>query len=508
MSPYSVLVALDGDGRRSVGGRDGDGTDTQPERYGLGGVSSGHGSPHLSTSAVGALAIIVVIGVWSGSFVVSTTAALASAVFSRSWLMLALAVSLALGGVVRADQAWDSLAPDQIGAYEGWVRVVDDPQPYQGSTRLIVDVDGERFETWVRGRARRLRVAEWRGGEWVAVKGERVVLSPERAQRVAWQHVVGEFTIEWASDVHPGGPVARASNRVRAAIERAAEVLPADDGSLFRGLVVGDDRDQPREMIERFRASGLSHLTAVSGQNVSFLLASAGPLLRRMRPWARWAVTIGLIAWFVALTRYEPSIVRAGAMAGLAATAFVLGRERAPVRILSVAVIGLVLIDPLLVWSVGFWLSVGATLGVSSAGPWIARRVERFDPTRLFALPIGVTLGAQLGVVVPSVLVFGRLPLVSIPANLLAVPVAGAVMLYGMPAGLVAGWFPAVAPVVMFPARLGTRWVDLVAAIGARIEPDPPAQFIGWAVVAVVVVVLVAIPRHTSNGHGDLPPDR
>lgn len=458
--------------------------------------------------AVGTLATALVIAVWTGSFVLSLSVALLGGVVSRSWLLFALMIGCSMGGVVRVHQAWESLAPDQIGDYSGWVRVVDDPQPYRGSTRVIVDVDGERFETWARGRARQIRVGEWRGGEWVAVKGERLTLSAERAERVAWQHVVGEFDIEWASDVHPGGPVARASNRVRAAIERAAEALPADDGSLFRGLVVGDDRDQPPEMIERFRASGLSHLTAVSGQNVSFLLASAGPLLRRMRPWARWAVTIGLIAWFVALTRYEPSIVRAGAMAGLAATAFVLGRERAPVRILAVAVIGLVLIDPLLVWSVGFWLSVGATLGVSSAGPWIARRLERFDPTRLFALPIGVTLGAQLGVVIPSVLVFGRLPLVSIPANLLAVPVAGAVMLYGMPAGLLAGWIPALAPVLMFPARLGTRWVDLVAAIGARVEPEPPAQFIGWGVVAVVVVVLLAIPRHTSHDHGDLPADR
>ena len=508
VSPYSVLVALDGDGRRSVGGKDGGGIDTQSERYGVDGVEGGHRRAHLSTPAVAALAVAVVIGVWSGSFGVALAGAVAIAAVGRSWWLLILVGVLSTGGVVRADQAWNALAPDQVGEYEGWVRVVDDPQPYRGSTRVIVDVDGERFESWARGRARRQRVAEWRGGEWVAVRGERVALSSERAQRVAWQHVVGEFDIEWASDVHPGGPVARASNRVRAAIERAAEVLPSDDGSLFRGLVVGDDRDQPQVMIDRFRASGLSHLTAVSGQNVSFLLASAGPLLRRMRPWARWAVTIGLIAWFVALTRYEPSIVRAGAMAGLAATAFVLGRERAPVRVLAVAVIALVLIDPLLVWSVGFWLSVGATLGVSSAGPWIARRLERFDPTRLFALPIGVTLGAQLGVVVPSVLVFGRLPLVSIPANLLAVPVAGAVMLYGMPAGLVAGWIPVTAPVLMFPARLGTRWVDLVAAIAARVEPDPPAQFIGWAVVTFVVVVLLAISRHTSDTHGDLSPDR
>jgi competence protein ComEC len=141
------------------------------------------------------------------------------------------------------------------------------------------------------------------------------------------------------------------------------------------------------------------------------------------------------------------------------------------------------LVDPLLVWSIGFWLSVGATAGVCTVGPWLADRLAGLGP---LALPLGITLGAQLGVVLPSVLVFGRLPLVSVVANLLAVPVAGIVMLYGLPAGLVAGSAPAVAPVVMFPARLGTRWVDTVARLGARLEPDPPWTWIGWAVVVIV----------------------
>jgi competence protein ComEC len=461
-----------------------------------------------STSRMVAVAGAAVVGVWSGHVTVALLTATVAAIVTRSWAVWLIAAALGLGGVVRSEQSWRSLAPDRVGPYTGWARMVDDPQPYPGSTRVIVEIEGERFEVWSRGRARQLRVREWRGGEWVAVSGERTRLDDERRQRVAWQHVVGEFELEWASDVDVGDGLTVASNRVRAAIERAADELPADDGALFRGLVVGDDRDQPQEMVDRFRASGLSHLTAVSGQNVSFLLAASGPILRRLRPWARWAATIGLIAWFVALTRYEPSILRAGVMAGLAATAFVLGRERSPVRILAVAVTGLVLIDPLLVWSVGFWLSVGATFGVSGIGPLIAVRLARFRWLRVFALPLGVTLGAQLGVMVPSVLVFGRLPLVSIPANLLAVPVAGAVMLYGMPAALVAGWVPPLASIVMIPARFGTRWVDTVAAVGARIEPDPPAQFAGWGLIAVVLVVLLAISRNTSENHGDLPADR
>ncbi len=95
-------------------------------------------------------------------------------------------------------------------------------------------------------------------------------------------------------------------------------------------------------------------------------------------------------------------------------------------------------------------------------------------------MPLGITLGAQIGVVVPSVLVFGRLPLVSIPANLLAVPVAGAVMLYGLPAALLAGAVPPLAPVVMLPALVGTRWVDTVAQVAALVEPEPPWVWLGW----------------------------
>ncbi len=384
----------------------------------------------------------------------------------------------------RSSSERDGLAPRALGPHEGWVRLVDDPQPYGSATRVIVEIEGQRFELWARGRALRLRVGEWRGGEFVRVAGERRGIDDQRRSRVAWQHVVGEFRLDWVSDVAAGGPLDRASNRVRAAIERGGSVLPGDDGALYRGLVVGDDRDQPRAMVDRFRASGLSHLTAVSGQNVSFVLAAAGPLLRVLRPWARWAVTIGLIAWFVSLTRFEPSIVRAGAMAALSSTAFVVGRERAPTRILCLAVTTLLLVDPLLVHSVGFWLSVGATAGVATVGPWLA---ERMRPLGMFAMPVGVTLGAQVGVVVPAVWVFGRLPLVSVPANLLAVPVAGFVMLYGLPAGLVAGVVPAVAPVVMFPCRLGVRWVDTVAVLGEQLEPGGTVTWMGWVLLAVVI---------------------
>ncbi|MET0458161.1 MAG: ComEC/Rec2 family competence protein [Ilumatobacteraceae bacterium] len=429
------------------------------------------------------------IGVATRSWIVVVASAVVVAVASGRARPVVLVVLVVGCAVVRSDAAWDGLAPDHVGPYHGWSNVAAEPQRYPGGTRVLLDIEGERHELWVRGRARQQRVADWRAGDQVLVDGRREPLDHDRAQRVAWQHVVASFDLTWVGDRLPGGRIAVASNRVRVLIERGASTLSPDLSALARGLIIGDDRDQPPEMVQRFRDSGLAHLTAVSGQNVAFLLAAAGPLLARTRPFTRWALSLALIAWFVVLTRAEPSVLRAGTMAALGATAYALGRPRDALRSLAVAVVALLLLDPLLAWSVGFWLSVGATAGVTGVGPHLAPRLRRLGP---LATPVAITLGAQLGVAAPSLLVFGRLSLVGTLANLVAVPVAGLVMLYGLPACIVAGAVPATGPVVVAPVGWGTRWVDAVATVAARLEPPAPWSVIGW-VVLVLTVAGVAV---------------
>jgi competence protein ComEC len=412
------------------------------------------------------------------------TIAVATAGDPWRWRIALVVVLVGLLAGERSRSEWAALAPGELGPFSGWGRVVGDPQPVRTAVRVVLELDGQRFEYWARSRAKQSRVESWHAGDWVMLSGRRNALESDRQMRVAWQHVVGQFDLEWAADVRSGTLLDRSSNAVRHRLAVAATQFPGDDGALYRGLVVGDDGDQPQAMLDRFRASGLSHLTAVSGQNVAFVLAAAAPALRRLRPWSRWVASVALIVWFAGLCRFEPSILRAGTMAGLSATAFVMGRERAPARLLWLAVIGLLLIDPLLSRSIGFWLSVGATAGVAIVGPVLARWLTPLGP---LAAPVGVTLGAQVGVVGPAMLVFGTVPLVSIPANLLAVPVAGAVMLYGLPAGLLSGAVPPLAPVLMFPCRLGVRWVDLVAAMGQRLEPGGRATLIGWTIMTVAL---------------------
>ncbi len=455
-----------------------------------------------------AAAAVALASVVSGPalVVVLVVAGVVTVAIDRRARLLAAVVVVALGVVAAHRSAHEraALAPDRLGPYTGWAMVVDESVPSGSAARLVLEVEGERFEVWVRRHGLVRRVEGWAAGSWVRLAGERHALEPARAVRVASQHVVGRLDVEWVADVRPGSALARSADRVRGLVARGASFLPEPDAALLRGLVIGDDRDQPREMIERFRASGLSHLTAVSGQNIAFVIAAASLVLTRLRPVWRWCATVGLVAWFVVITRVEPSVVRAGVMAVLSATAFVAGRERTPVRLLALAVVLLLLVDPLLVRSVGFWLSVGATAGVSAVGPWLVPRLRLLGPA---ATPVAVTLGAQVGVALPSLLVFGRLPLVSLPANLLAVPVAGLVMLVGLPATLLAGAVPAVGPIVTWPLLVGVRWVDAVASVGAAAEPSPGWGAVGWvALVAVVgVAARVAAARNPDRDVGGAP---
>jgi ComEC/Rec2-related protein len=302
-------------------------------------------------------------------------------------------------------------------------------------------------------------------GEVVLVSG-RIRPPPPRSDWFAVRHVVGRLD---ADDVQPGGagtPPWRLGNRLRRTLVDGAGTMSPEHRSLFTGFVLGDDRDQPPELADDFRGSGLSHLLAVSGENVAFVLVLAGPLLRRLAFRGRWAVTLAVVCAFALVTRFEPSVLRASAMAAVAVTASCLGRQADALRVLSLAVTGLLLIDPFLVRSVGFQLSVAASAGIVL---WSRRLAAAVPLPRVVAEAVGVTAAAQVGVAPILVTTFDGVPVVSVPANLLAGPAAGPVMMWGLSGGLLAGvlgepW----AGWLHVPTGWLVGWIEGVARIAAR----------------------------------------
>ena len=450
----------------------------------------------VSDAQVSAIVALLVLGVWSRRPVLAIGVG-ASLALSKRLRRLAIAgVLCGVLGCALGQRAWSQSQPDRLGPYVGVARLLTDPTPRAGALQVVVEIEGQRFEAFARGSPRR-RLTLLLAGEYVWIEGQRAELTGTNAHRAAIRHVVGRLDLKVVGDVFPGSPFDRASNRIRRLLADGASELRVPENALFAGLVIGDDRNEPIEMVQQFRSSGMSHLTAVSGQNVAFVLAAAAPLLRRLRGRTRWMATMGLIAWFIALTRFEPSVLRAGFMAAISATGYLLGRERPPSRVLPLAVGMLVVIDPMLVWSVGFWLSVGATAGVGMIAPLL---VDQLPGPAWLRVPASVTIGAQIGVAPISLAVFGSLPLVSIGANLLAVPVAGFVMLYGLPAGILAGYVGGLpAALIQLPCALGTRWVAMVAALASRLEPPAPWPPIGWGLLALGVIVVYQRRRRSFS---------
>jgi competence protein ComEC len=437
--------------------------------------------------AVVALALVAVVGaalalpvpLWLGGGVAATGLAL-----RRPAVLCAGVLLLATGLGHRAVSGLRPLPPDR---WSGVATLVSDPEPIGSGVRALVATPEGRFEARAFGSpARRLRPRL--AGERVALAGRHAPPHPAAVRRLAVRHARGILTVDAVGGWSVGAPASRAANRVRRHLAHGARTLPPAERALYLGLVLGDDRNQDEASVAAFRGSGLSHLLAVSGQNVAYLLAVVAPALGRLGRRPRWVATVAVIAWFALLTRFEPSVLRASAMAGLAATSVLLGRPASTLRLLALCVAGLVLVDPLLVRSVGWWLSVGATAGIAGCA---APLEQRLPGPRPLVSSVAVTAAAQAGVAPVSITVFGGMPLAAVPANVLAGPVAGLVMLVGLPAGAIAAVLPdGLARIVQLPVLLGVRWVALVARLGAALplgEIRLP-QAVAFAVVGALVL--------------------
>lgn len=398
---------------------------------------------------------------------VAVVAVAAARLGGRRVVAVLAGVVLALVTSEAGARALDGLDPTVEGDVEATVTLVTDPEPTPtGGVRAEVRIDGRRLLAEARSPAAVEALRPRLAGDRLVIRG--VVLA--FAARHDWtvgRHLAGRLRVESVVAAGGGALHAEAANGFRRVLDRGAASLPDRHRSLLSGLTLGDDRDQPAELTADFRAAGLTHLLAVSGQNLVFVLAVAGPLLRRLRLWPRFVAAVVLVAGFAFLTRFEPSVVRAAFVAAVALWATTSGRPSGGLRHLALAVCGLLVVDPLLIRSVGFRLSVAACCGVLVLSPPI---VARLPGPRWVRDALGMTAGAQLAVAPVLVPTFGAMPLAALPANVAAAPLAGALMVWGVTAGVVAGVVGGtVASVLHLPSRLGLLALEHVAALSAAL---------------------------------------
>ncbi|MEZ5176629.1 MAG: ComEC/Rec2 family competence protein [Acidimicrobiia bacterium] len=275
-------------------------------------------------------------------------------------------------------------------------------------------------------------------------------------RRIADELVAGIFTLDEvvAARASPN-PLVGGGNAVRRAVRDRYNGAHRADG-LLSGFLTGDTDRMLAPDTEDLRRAGLSHFVAVSGSNVSLFLAMwwivTAPLSihRRLRALVGG---VGLML-FVVVTRWEPSVIRAGVMAAVPLVGSLASVPVDPWMALGVAVTILVLASGHLVLSVGFQLSVLATAGV--LGGLALARGRR--PRWLF-VPLFATVGAQMAVGPLLLAVFGTVPLFAPVTNLFAGPVVAA--------STVVAALGVIVPPVAHLARFGGSTVLWIAAMAA-----------------------------------------
>ena len=309
---------------------------------------------------------------------------------------------------------------------------------------------------------------------WLARQGVHVVL---RAS--AWRQVGRRGGVQGVGD------------RLRDRIERA--VSSGTDGvrrALVLGVVLGEDEGLPERVRQDFRASGLSHLLAVSGQNVAFLaggIAGACWLLRLPRV-ATELVTVAVILAYVLAVGWQPSVVRAGVAGALASLAWLAARPRDRWHFLALGALVLLAWMPSTLLEPGFQLSFAAVAAIFVGLPRARRVLEGYPVPRPVVDPLALAVVCGLATAPLVLLHFERAPVYTVPANVLAFAPLPLVLALGLLAAVVEPVAPGVAAALAWGAGWAVAWIELVARLVASL----PAAQIGSRTALVSVLLALA----------------
>jgi competence protein ComEC len=295
-----------------------------------------------------------------------------------------------------------------------------------------------------------------------------------------------------ASSASPARMLSDVRSRLGETLRLAA---PGDAGVLLSGLVTGDDAGFSQARHDAFTRTGTTHLTAVSGSNLALvagmLAAIGGATVGRRR--VAWQIATVCGVWaYAAIAGAEAPALRAAIVASAAILAFRVGRRPDFVTLVLLAAGAMALIDPGRVESLGFRLSVAASLALAVVLPSLMARGRGAG----IAVVIAATAAAQFATLPFLLPVFGTVSLTSIPANVVAAPLVAVAMPIAGIAG-VAGllWQPLAEPLAA-PAVLAATGliaaVDLLGAPSAYVSVGIP-PFAPAVVVAVTATALLAL---------------
>lgn len=466
----------------------------------------------LAASAwVGALVALLLPGEVAAAVVVAVVVGCVLAVGARrihvGWLapaaaLAAVASVTALHHTTVATSPLVELAEDRAVVTID-LQVTSDARVFPGQFEDIQVVRGRVLAVSGRGDAWRLRApvvlltdADWLAPPLGATVRHRARLAPADGDAAALVKPLGDDP----SVLSQPGPAWDAAAAVRSSVRAVVADRDPDQRELVPALVDGDDAGIDPDLADDFRDTGLTHLLAVSGTNLTLVVGFLVIL-------GRWAgvrgrgtyvlAAIGIVG-FVMVARTEPSVVRAAAMGTVALIGMGSNGLSRGTRCLGVAALVLLLLDPQLAVTAGFALSVLATAGILLLAPSWRDALARWLP-RWAAEAVSVPLAAQVACTPVVAGISGEVSLVAVGANLVAAPAVAPATVLGLGGGLIGLVWQPLGVAVAAPGAWAAGWIIAVARQGADL-PTPAVTWgsgpvaLGMLTVLCLLLVMVA-PR-------------
>lgn len=447
-----------------------------------------------------------------------------------------ICAGLACLGAARYGWAEKPLGPDDVGYYadSGYVTLTGivsrDPDVRSQHVNLRVQAetltqDGTAMAVHGAVLVQAPRYGDYAYGDRVRVTGS--LLTPPEFDTFSYRDYLARQNIHamipnaavTVRDRHQGKPWYDVIYGIKAKAQQTIDrLLPSPQAPLLSGILLGVETAIPDPVREAFNRTGTTHIIAISGANIVIILRVLmglwTPVAGRNR--AVW-IALCCVGGYAVMVGGNPAVVRAAIMGSLAVIAGRLGRRAYGLTTLAFSAWVMTLWNPMVLWDVGFQLSVAATIGLvlfsqdfenlleSGLERLFARPTAR-QITDWLSEPLAVSLAAQITTTPLILLYFGRFSIVGLVANLAIVPVQAYVMTLGwlavlagllwMPLGQIVAW------VVWLPL---TYTLEVVRSLGSLSWAAVEVDFAGstaWIVyLALLGVMLLKIQHPDDRAH-------
>ncbi len=373
---------------------------------------------------------------WLGVAVLAGALALAAAVATGAARLAAFALALGVAGwwwgSLRLDALDRSVLLAQVGRAERSLVVVTGPA-HRARFGLRVPVQVRRFGALGLREPVLLELPLGRSPPQGALLEVLGVVELPRGPRngfdeATWLRRHGVHVVlhgdRWRVVGRRGG-LGGLADRLRARLERSlAPGLRGERRAVLAGVVLGDDQGLSDDLRQRFRASGLYHLLAVSGQNVA-LVAAGALACAWLVGLPRWLGELGALAGilsYVLAVGAQPSVVRAGVAGALGSLAWLAARGKDRWYFLLLGGLALLGWNPYVLLDAGFQLSFAAVAAIFVLVPRLQRLLGGYPLPRPLAGVVAVSAACGLATAPVLWLQFHAVPLLTVPANALAAP--------------------------------------------------------------------------------------